>query len=142
MVLITRDGSGQLPDSYLILSNTAVTDQLVLSEFLDSANAYQSERDEYVNADGRSLVGAVRVKGKFLIVNKPRRWRCNLLANTEQVALFETLLNAQPGNTSYLLDYWDGPNLAKPVFINVGDRYASRVAQDWYLLQFEALEEI
>jgi hypothetical protein len=142
MVLITRNGSGLLPDSYLILSNAAVTDQLVLSEFVDSANAYQSERDEYVQADGRSLVGAVRVKGKFLIANKPRRWRCNLLASTAQVALFETLLNFQPGNTSYLLDHWDGNNLITPVFISVGDRYASRLAHNWHLLQFEALEEI
>jgi hypothetical protein len=82
------------------------------------------------------------VKGKFLIANKPRRWRCNLLANTAQVALFETLLNFQPGNTSYLLDHWDGGNLIKPVFISVGDRYASRLAHNWHLLQFEALEEI
>ena len=128
-------------DSHIVLANTNVTDQLVLSEFQDTAQAYQLYRDDYRKPDGRSFAGSIKIKG--VNYSPPRHWVFNLLANDAQAALFEALLEEQPAYQSTLIDSWDSYSTGSVnVVISVAEKYRSRLAANWHLLQFDVLQEI
>jgi hypothetical protein len=146
MAFITWDGtypSNPLGanDSHIILGHSTLADVVVLSEFQNLDTAYQVWRDDHDRPDGRSLAGAIRVKG--VNYQPPWHWAFNLLANDAQLALFESILEAAPTGQATLVDSWDVPSVvAIDVVLSVPDRYRTRVAPGWWLLQLEALEEI
>jgi hypothetical protein len=147
MSFVTFDGSYPTNpltanDSHLILSNTNVTDSLVLAEFQDPAAAYQPYREGWLQVAGRSVQGAIKLKGANY-TPRPRRWGLNLLANSAQVALFEQLLANQPAHSTTMIDSWEAFSTTPiNVVIAIPERYRSRLAKDWHLLQFEVFEDI
>jgi hypothetical protein len=131
-----------IQEAHIVLSAFSITDELVLSAFLELQNAYQIEEDEHPVADGRSIERSLRLKG-LASGQYPRRWSCSFLAKPPMAALFDRLLDAQPANQVVISDYWEGaPVLNIPVFILIKSGYIRPIGADWKLLSFELLEVV
>jgi hypothetical protein len=102
---------------------------------------YEHYPTGYTQADGRSLLGSLRLKGNGW---KKDVWECNFLATAPQVALFEQLLSSQQDDIlpTTLIDRWiDGVVVTKNVWIQIDRQYLSLVsANSWFRLQFQLLE--
>jgi hypothetical protein len=125
--------------SHLQLSHPALVDSLILAE--SDNQAYQNYRTGQTRADGRSLLGAIRLKGDNWLKDQ---WECNFLALAPQVALFEALIAAQQADILpvALVDRWiDGVVISKSVWIDIDRQYLSLIgANSWFRLQFTLLE--
>ncbi len=125
--------------SHLQLSHPALADGLILAQ--SDNQPYQNYRTGQTRADGRSLRGAIRLKGDNW---KKDQWECNFLALAPQVALFEDLVAAQQADILHvaLIDRWiDGVTATKNVWIDIDRQYLTLVgANSWFRLQFTLLE--
>jgi hypothetical protein len=125
--------------SHLILGHPSLADSLLLAQY--DEKPYENYRTGQTQADGRSLLGAIRLKGDNW---KKDLWECNFHTNLAQVALFEQLVQAQQDNvaTVTLIDRWvDGVVATKSVWLQVDRQYLTRVATNqWYRLQFQVWE--
>jgi hypothetical protein len=125
--------------SHIQLSHPALADSLILAE--SDSRPYQNYRTGQSRADGRSLLGAIRLKGDNW---KKDQWECNFLALAPQVALFEELVRSQQDDVLpvALVDRWiDGVVISKNVWIDIDRQYLSLVgANSWFRLQFTLLE--
>jgi hypothetical protein len=125
--------------SHLELSHPALADSLILAQ--SDSQPYQNYRTGQTRADGRSLLGAIRLKGNNW---QKDQWECNFLALAPQVALFEGLIQAQQADILpvALTDRWiDGVVISKNAWIDIDRQYLSLVsANSWFRLQFTLLE--
>jgi hypothetical protein len=142
-MFVTLDGSTitnqYLNTSHLLLTHAGAADSLLLAEF-SGDKAYENYRVGQTRADGRSLLGSIRLKGDNW---KKDQWECGFLANPAQVALFEQLLQLQQdtGSNVLLTDRWTYAPIIKNVWIDTDRQYLSTVAVgQWYRLQFQLLE--
>lgn len=143
-MLITFDGSNDISKyvspliSHLQFSHPSVTDQLLLAEHDDKP--YENYRTGQTQSDGRSILGALRLKGGNW---KKQIWECNFLAIGAQVVVFEQLVQAQQDDllTVTAIDRWvDGFVFSKSVWIQIDRQYLSIVGGNWFRLQFQLLE--
>jgi hypothetical protein len=126
------------PVSHLVLSHPSLGDQLLLSEH--DEKPYEHYPTGWTQADGRSLLGAIRLKGDNW---KKDVWECNFLVLVPQLNLFNQLLQAQQDSTPVtLIDRWiDGAIVTKLVWLQVDRQYLTLVAANsWFRLQFQMLE--
>jgi hypothetical protein len=143
-MLITFDGSIATnqylspPTSHLVLSHPSFVGALLLSEH--DERPYEYYPTGWTQVDGRSLLGAIRLKGDNW---KKDLWECNFFVKAPQVDLFNQLLQAQQDSTPVtLVDRWiDGVVVTKLVWLQVDRQYLSLVAANsWFRLQFQAWE--
>jgi hypothetical protein len=127
------------PTSHLILSHPSLADSLLLAQH--DEKPYENYRTGQTQADGRSLKGAIRLKGDNW---KKGQWECNFHALAPQVGLFEELVQAQQDDALpvTLIDRWiDGVVVTKSVWIGIDRQYLSLAgANSWFRLQFQLLE--
>jgi hypothetical protein len=142
-MFVTLDGSvtsnQYLNTSHLLLTHAGLADSLLLAEF-SGDKPHENYRVGQTRADGRSLLGSIRLKGDNW---KKDQWDCGFLASTPQVTLFEQLLQLQQNNASnvVLTDRWTYAPIIKNVWIDVDQQYLSTVVTgQWYRLQFQLLE--
>jgi hypothetical protein len=127
-------------DSYLLLTCSTVADTLVLFDFANNQTPYQGYNTGHDNADGRSLAGAIRIKG----LNYPVKKRLELafLVSDAMVAAFEAILGAQRQNQAItVVDNWDLQAISRIMWVDVADRYRTKIAANRHLLQFSAWEQ-
>ena len=104
MALITWEGSTATnqylspPTSHLELSHPSVVDRLLLAQH--DEKPYEYYPTGWVQANGRSLLGAIRLMGSDW---KKDVWECNFLAVAPQVDLFNQLVQAQQDSTPVTL---------------------------------------
>lgn len=139
----TLDGSvttnQYLNTSHLLLTHAGLADILLLAEF-GGDKPYENYRVGQTRADGRSLLGSIRLKGDNW---KKDQWECGFIANTAQVALFEQLLQLQQdtSNNVVLTDRWTSTPSIKNVWIDTDRQYLSTIlVNQWYRLQFTLME--
>jgi hypothetical protein len=143
MAFITFDGSSGTNkylsplSSHLILSHPTLTDTLLLAEHDDKPYEYYPTGQ--TTADGRSLLGGIRLKGNNWLKDL---WECNFHCTIAQAVLFNTLITAQQNNTSTILltDNWQSTPVIKQIWLNVDRQYLTQVGSDWRRLQFQLLE--
>lgn len=125
--------------SHIILSHPGLTNSLLLAQH--DEKPYENYRTGQTQADGRSLLGAIRCKGGNW---KKDQWECNFHALAAQAGLFEQLVQAQQDDILpvTLIDRWiDGVVVTKNVWIGIDKQYLSLVAANsWFRLQFQLLE--
>lgn len=125
--------------SNLELSHPALSNVLILAEHDESP--YQYFPAGWKQADGRSLLGAIRLKGGNWLKGV---WLCNFLATGEQCDLFDALLSEQQDSNQSvaLIDRWvEGVTLNKTVWLQVDRQYKTVVeGTPWWRLQFEMWE--
>ena len=127
------------PASHLVLSHPALPDSLLLAEH--DEQPYENYLTGSTQADGRSLLGAIRLRGNNW---RKDQWDCNFLVLAAQKDLFELLLSAQESGFSSvsLIDRWiDGVVITKLVWLQIDRQYLSfAAANSWYRLQFQLWE--
>jgi hypothetical protein len=125
------------PTNHLILSHPSLADSLLLAEHDEVP--YERYPTGWSQADGRSLLGSIRVKGGTW--NK-QAWACNFYAQQEQVDLFNLLLQVQQISTPITIaDYWSAVTMTRLVWLQVDKQYLTTVATNqWYRLQFQIFE--
>jgi hypothetical protein len=127
---------------YVMLSAATLSDTLVLAEF--SEEPYQRRLEGFDRSDGRSLAGALRIKGN----SAPPTWKidCNFVISENQLLLFEQILAAQTAaEIVTITDYFSTTPVVSPAWIDVDNRYATRWAYypaPEYLLQFVVMEGV
>jgi hypothetical protein len=125
--------------SHLILSHPSIANQLLLAQH--DEKPYENYRTGQTQADGRSLLGALRLKGDNW---KKDLWECNFHALAPQVGLFEQLVQAQQDDILpvVLIDRWiNGVVVTKSVWVQIDKQYLSLVgANSWFRLQFQLME--
>jgi hypothetical protein len=127
-------------DSHLLVSCATVADTIVLFEFANGQTPYQGYNTGYDSSDGRSLAGAIRTKGG----NYPPKKRLELafMVSDAMVAAFEAMVEAQrQGQQITVIDSWDLPAITRIMWIDVADRYRTKIMGDRHLLQFSAWEQ-
>ena len=144
-MLLTFDGSTATnpfvfpQTSHVELSHPAIADQLLLAEHTD--RPYENYRTGQTRSDGRSLLGAMRLRGNSYI---KEQWECNFLVVGSQVGLFEQLVAAQQADLlpCSIVDRWiDGRVKTSSVWIEIDRQYlALLVGTSWFRLQFQLLE--
>jgi hypothetical protein len=142
-MLITFDGAtatNQLLSplvSHLELSHPSMTDRLLLAECDD--RPYEHFATGWQNADGRSVLGAIRVKGGDW---RKDVWQGNFLVGADQKVFFDGLLLAQQTTTAavVLIDRFFDTAITRSVWINVDRQYLTVVGLGWWRLQFELWE--
>jgi hypothetical protein len=144
VALITWEGSQPAnqylspPTSHLVLSQSTLPDALLLAEH--DNKPYEYYPTGWTTADGRSLRGAIRLKGDNW---KKDIWECNFLVKLPQVTLFNQLLQAQQDSIPVtVVDRWiDGIVITKAVWLHVDRQYQTAVAANtWWRLQFQCWE--
>jgi hypothetical protein len=123
---------------HLVLGHPSLGDELILAEH--DEQPYQYFPTGWQRADGRSLLGAIRVKGGQW---RKDVWLGNFLVKPEQLGLFNLLLAAQGADSLpvRLTDRWVDGGVVRNVWINVDRQYLSLVAaKSWWRLQFELWE--
>ncbi len=124
--------------NHIVLSHPSLADQLILAEH--DEKPYEHYPIGWTQADGRSLQGALRLKGDNW---KKDQWECNFHAQLPQVTLFNSMLQAQQDDalSVALADYWSNTPVVKQVWLQVDRQYLSLVAANsWWRLQFQAME--
>lgn len=142
-MIITFDGSQSTnqylspPTSHLVLNHPSLTDSLLLAEH--DEKPYERYPTGWSQADGRSLLGSIRVKGGTW--NK-QAWECNFHAQQGQVDLFNQLLQVQQIDTPVtIVDYWSAATITRSVWLQVDRQYLTTVATNQlFRLQFQLLE--
>ena len=81
----------------IVLSHPSVAHSLVLFLVPDESG-YQPTIDGWQAADGRSLTGGIRVKGRYQ--NPVEELQCSFLVSESQVQLFEWLKRTQDNTTT------------------------------------------
>jgi hypothetical protein len=102
------------PSSHLVLSHPGLADSLLLSEH--DEKPYEHYPTGWTQADGRSLLGAIVLKGDNWLKDS---WECNFLVLAPQLDLFNQLLSRQQVSGSVtLVDRWiDGMTSTKLVWL-------------------------
>jgi hypothetical protein len=143
-MLVTWEGSTATnqyllpPTSHLVLSHPSLVDALLLAQYDDKP--YENYRTGQTQGDGRSLLGAIRMKGDNWTKNQ---WECNFVALAPQVTLFEQLVQAQQDDILpvTLIDRWvAGVAVTKSVWIQIDRQYLSIASSSWLRLQFQCWE--
>lgn len=137
---ITADNEYRTISSHIELSHPSTLNKLIFAEF--DSKPYENYRSGQTRSDGRSLLGAIRLKGDKW---KKEVWECNFFAKLPQVELFEMLLQSQE-DTAFpvtLVDRWtdDENGITKDVWIDIDRQYLTLIAANqWFRLQFQLLE--
>jgi hypothetical protein len=108
-----------------------------LCEFV-TETPYARYREGWRESDGRSLAGKIRVKGG----NYPAklRWDLAFKVSRAELSVFEAIVANQIAGAAVLVDNFESPPTSNFVWIDLDDRYATRIAEDWWLVQFSARE--
>jgi hypothetical protein len=57
-----------------------------------------------------------------------------------ELSVFEAIVANQIAGAAVLVDNFESPPTSNFVWIDLDDRYATRIAEDWWLVQFSARE--
>lgn len=125
---------------HIILAHPLVNDALILAEF--QTDPFNRSRVGFAASDGRSRTGGIRVKGDRYTA--PPEWNFNLMAKTQQLNLFEVLLDIQ-ATSPIPITFTDNFAMsgAHTVWIDVDSQYASPATTiDLWKLQFKLSKEV
>jgi hypothetical protein len=111
---------------------------LTLEEFV-SDEPYQFYREGWDVSDGRSITGSIRIKGNAY--TPKRRWEFGYKVPRGEIDLFESIYATQHSQLVALTDGYAAPPITVIVVLDIDGKYATRLAGDWWLLQFSAREE-